>query len=258
MAHRVGKRKRSSREDYMLHEALKIEEEVFDTRTMLRLKNMFSKGIISKLHFKIATGKEADIYLAEPGVNITAELVIIKIFRIETSAFRNRMRYIIGDPRFGRIKSDIYSIVNEWCKKEYGNLKFAEMAGIHAPKPYLFSGNVLAMEFIGTDGVPSKPLKETGTTNPKETLESILADVKKLYNSGLVHADLSEYNILMKGNVPYLIDFGQAVVLEHTNAMEFLRRDIDTILAYFSKNYKIEKNADDVFKLITGKAALPI
>ena len=58
-----SKRKRSSREDYPLSEQLKIEEGVFERSTMLFLRKLFSRGIISKLEFIIAKGKEADVVL---------------------------------------------------------------------------------------------------------------------------------------------------------------------------------------------------
>jgi len=66
-----------------------------------------------------------------------------------------------------------------------------------------------------------------------------------------VHSDLSEYNILMKGDVPYLIDFGQAVVTAHPKALEFLRRDIENIYSYFSKKYSISTDPEKIFTDIT-------
>jgi len=239
MAQRRSKKKRPLREEYMLREQLKIEDEAFDDRTVMRLGDLFTHGIISKIHFLTARGKEADVYLADPGDKVEEELVAVKVFRIETSDFDNRMVYIIGDPRFSKIKHNIYSVVNEWCKKEYGNLKIAQQAGVNAPKPYMFSGNVLAMEFIGSNGVPASMLKDVRLDNPGEILASILSSIKKLYKAGLVHADMSEYNVLVKDGKPFLIDFGQAVVLRHPNAMQFLERDVHNILNYFYKEYGI-------------------
>ncbi len=70
--------------------------------------------------------------------------------------------------------------------------------------------------------------------------------------AGLVHADLSEYNILVKGKKPYLIDFGQAVVLKHPNASAFLERDIKNILQYFKKAYRIEKDFDIAYRQVVN------
>lgn len=55
-----------------------------------------------------------------------------------------------------------------------------------------------------------------------------------MYRAGLVHADISEYNIMMS-DPPTLIDFGQGVILSHPRAMEFLERDVRNILKYFAK-----------------------
>ena len=250
---RRSRKKRSSREDYPVKEQLKIEEGVFENRTMRRLGKLFSKRIISSLDFITARGKEADVYIAEAGAEIDEEYVIVKIFRLETAAFQKRAIYITGDPRFGKIKKNIFAVVSEWCKKEYGNLMVAEAAGVRAPRPYAFSGNVLAMEFIGSDGKPARMLKDTRLERPSETLDEIMDNVKRLYAHELVHADLSEYNILMSGRTPYFIDFGQAVLLEHPQAIDFLRRDIHNVLSYFSKTYKIARDEEDAFAEITDQ-----
>ncbi len=254
MALRRSKKKQPSREEYMLKEQLKIEDGVFDTRTLQRVGKLFGLGIISRFYFKIATGKEADIYAAEPGEKIKSDIVILKIFRIETTSFRNRLDYILGDPRFSSIKKEMHYIVDIWCKKEFGNLEIAQEAGINSPSPYDFSGNVLAMEFIGENGLPAPHLKEAQLSNPKEMLDMILEQVKKLYNAGLVHADLSEYNILVKSELPYFIDFGQAVVTEHPAAKEFLKRDIHNVLDFFDRKYSLKKSEEDVFNFVIKDA----
>jgi RIO kinase 1 len=251
MARRRSKEKQPSREDYQLKEQLKIEEGVFDTRTVLRIGKLFNKGVVASMEFIIARGKEADVYLADAGEKIDRDFVAMKIFRLENARFQNRMRYIEGDPRFGRVKGSIFAVVAEWCKKEYANLLVAESAGVHAPRPYAFSGNVLAMEFIGEDGKPSKTLREEELEHPEKTLDAILDDVRKLYSGEIVHADLSEYNILMLGDAPYMIDFGQAVHVKHPDAMRFLERDVSNVLRYFSKRYGIEKDYGEVLKTIT-------
>jgi len=248
---RRSRKKRSSREDYPFREQLKIEEGVFEPRTMLRLGKLFNKKIISSMEFITARGKEADVYIANSGDKVDKEFVIVKIFRLETSAFQSRINYVMGDPRFGKVKKSMYSIVNEWCKKEYGNLMVAEAAGVHAPTPYAFSGNVLAMEFIGDGGKPAGKLKDVKLAHPEAVLDQVIEDVKKLYSRELVHSDLSEYNILMKGETPYMIDFGQAVILEHPEAKRFLIRDIHNLLEYFRRTYGVRRNEEEVLAKVT-------
>ena len=252
MARRRSREKEPSREDFVLKEQLKIEEGIFDSRTMLRIGKLFSKGVLSSMEFIIARGKEADVYLADAGEKVGKDFIVLKIFRLENARFQNRVKYIEGDPRFGRVKGSIFAIVSTWCKKEYGNLLVAEASGVHAPRPYAFSGNVLALEFIGKDGKPAQTLREQTVKNPKKTLDQILGDARKLYQNELVHADLSEYNILMLGDVPYMIDFGQAVHVKHPDAMRFLERDVVNILRYFEKSYGIERSSEEETRKITS------
>jgi RIO kinase 1 len=254
MARRLGRRKAPLREDFMLREQKKVDEG-FDTRTMIYLSKFFNKGIISRLEFRTASGKESDIYIASAGAGLADDykFVILKFFRIETSLFVNMSDYIIGDPRFSGITGSKAGIINVWCRKEFGNLLVAEKCGVRAPKPFMSNGNILAMEFIGDgSGTPAPPLYKAGVKRPEAMLDSILSDMKKLYAGELVHADISEYNILVHRGKPFFIDFGQAVSVKHPKAMEFLRRDTANILQYFDKRYGIRIGLDDALSLITG------
>ncbi|MEM3781888.1 MAG: serine protein kinase RIO [Candidatus Micrarchaeaceae archaeon] len=251
MALRRSRKKEPSKEDYQLKEKLKIEEGVFDKRTLQRIGKLFGTGIISQFHFKIATGKESDIFLAEPGPKVSADILVLKIFRIETTSFRNRLDYLLGDPRFSSVKNNMHAIVDVWCKKEFGNLKLAQSTKVNAPKPYAFSGNVLAMEFIGSNGVPAPRIRDVELADPENVLKEIIVQIGKLYAAGLVHADLSEYNILIKENRPYFIDFGQAVVKEHPSAQAFLERDVGNVLTFFKKRHGLDYSLESALRTIT-------
>ena len=67
--------------------------------------------------------------------------------------------------------------------------------------------------------------------------------------AGLVHGDISAYNVLIYKNIPYLIDLGQGVLIEHPNAIEFLKRDIRNVVNYFKK-FGIRADEDKIFKNI--------
>ena len=256
MARARSKRHRQEREEYMLKEQKKVDQGIFDTATMVYLGKFFNKGIVSGLGFIMARGKEADVYLAKGGGSKAiggSEEVVLKFFRVEASAFYNMSKYIVGDPRFSRqIGKSRKFIINTWCKKEFGNLSLASVAGVRAPRPYMFNGNIIAMEFIGEDGHPAPQLKDVRLTDPDGLLDRIIEDMGRLHRARLVHGDVSEYNILVKGGTPYMIDFGQAVVTRHPGAAEFLARDIRNILSYFSKAYGIEKDYAEVHGRVTG------
>ena len=257
MARRLGRRKRPTREKHMLREQNKIEEGIFDNKTMMFLSKFFNKGVIERLIHIIARGKEADVYIASPGSSKElkgAKYVVVKFFRVETSSFLKMSDYIIGDTRFANTRLAKSSIVTIWCRKEFGNLKIAEESGICAPVPYLSNGSILAMQFIGDkEGVPAPQLRDVILNDPEKFLDTIIVQIRSLYKSNLVHADLSEFNILCHRNKPYFIDFGQAVVTKHPNSEMFLKRDVKNILYYFEKKYGIKKDHESTMKFVTAK-----
>lgn len=254
MARARSKRKKPERDVHMMHEQEKTDLGIFNERTMTYLSKFFNKRIISKIDFPIATGKESDVYLAEAGESDIlgdAELVAIKFFRVSTSSFYSMKDYIEGDPRFSRIRKGKSNIIDIWCRKEFGNLKAAYKAGVIVPKPYMCNRSILAMEFVGTNGVPSPKLKDIKIDKPNEMLNLIIKQAKLLFNAGLVHADLSEYNVLVRGMEPCIIDMGQAVALKHPMAHEFLERDVKNLLSYFSNKYDIKRDLKEVFDIIS-------
>lgn len=254
MARRLGKRKRPSREKHMMHEQNKVDTGIFDDKTMVLLSKFYNKGIVKELKAPIAKGKEADVYLATAGD--AKELkgnkyVVLKFFRIETSSFYKMADYIIGDTRFNRISKSKSEIVRVWCKKEYGNLHIARLQMVNVPQPYMFNGTILAMEFIGDEeGTPAEQLRRVYLEDPETVLDQIIEQLRRIYKAGLVHADLSEYNILIKDGKPFIIDMGQSVVLKHPNATMFLERDIGNVLHYFAHKYMIERDLSETMKRI--------
>lgn len=254
MARKLSTRKRPSREVHMQKEQKKVED-IFDKTTLIYLSSFFNKGVISKLEFKIATGKEADVYIADAGVSdqLKGSFVILKCFRIEDTSFPNMSDYIIGDPRFKRPGKSMSAIVKTWCRKEFGNLNIAVRAGVSAPAPYMFNGNILAIEFIGDESGAAAPrLKDIRVEEPKVTMDQIIENVRKFYAAGFVHADISEYNVLINNSKPWLIDFGQAVSLKHPNAERFIDRDIFNLSQYFWRRYGIKTEHEALLDYVKG------
>jgi len=232
MARSVTKRKKPLKEDYQLKERFKTESEVFDREALLDLSKLLKKGIIQSVDYPVSTGKEANVFRASTEGGI---YVAIKIYKNETAPFFRKMDYLEGDPRFERIKHNDRDIVRAFARKEFKNLELCHKAGIHSPKPYYLINRVLVMSFLGEGDLPYPTMNMVGPLHGESDLDSILADIKKMYKAGLVHADMSEYNIMM-GDVPYLIDFGQGVVLRHPHAERFLERDVAIILKFFSRH----------------------
>ena len=229
----------------------KICSEVFDKSTLLTLYNLVNRKKIDTVNGPVSTGKEANIFRAYKNDNIFA----LKIYRIATSDFRSMWQYIYGDPRFSAVKKDRRHIVYIWAKKEFKNLEKAIEVGVYAPVPIEVENNVLVMQFIGDEWGNAAPLmKDSPPKNPEKVLNLLLKFIRKLYcDANLVHADISEYNVMMMDEQPILIDWGQAVTLEHPMAETFLERDIQNILRYFKNNFEtIVPEEEKVLKDIRG------
>jgi Serine/threonine protein kinase involved in cell cycle control len=227
-------------------EVEKTESGVFDKRTLLTLSKLISNGTIEIVDFPIASGKESFVFRGES----KRGLIAIKIYPISTSIFRNMPRYIDGDPRFKKVKKDTRSIVCAWAKKEYRNLREMKNAGARVPEPIAVKNNVLVMEYLGSRTRPAPLLKDRNMSRDEacRIYEKIIGYVKKIYYSGLIHGDLSEYNVLMWRG-PVLIDVGQGVSIKHPLAAELLRRDVETIVRFFNRfgvNIDIEKTMEEV------------
>ena len=231
-------------------ELFEITEDVFSYSTLMALYELINDRVIDKMYGVVATGKEARVYWAKApdGTDLA-----VKIFKIETTEFRkSRLSYMIGDRRFSRIRRDLRSIIRAWCSKEYRNLKRAYEAGVRVPKPYAFKENVLVMEFIGNEGIPAPLIKDLPPENPNSAYKTIISSIEKLYyEAKLVHADLSEYNILNKEEELVIIDWGSAVEISHPQALEFLFRDIKNITRYFEKLGAEVEDPRIIFKRIT-------
>ncbi|MCS7106730.1 MAG: serine protein kinase RIO [Acidilobaceae archaeon] len=211
-----------------------VVEEVFDSLTMGIIYRLYNKGIIKDLKGVVSSGKEARVYWAkgEGGKDIA-----VKIYLVSTSDFRRSIKkYIEGDPRFESIPENNFRfLIYEWAKKEFRNLKRMKEAGVRVPSPIAVMGNVLVMEFLGEEGYRAPLLYEA-----EENLEHIYEDLMNqlrlmVCRAELVHADLSEYNVMVWRGEPWIIDVSQAVELSHPRALEFLRRDIENLSLFFSK-----------------------
>ncbi len=231
-------------------ESRDVFEEVFDQTTLLTIYNLLNSGVLDRLHGVVKAGKESRVYR---GVDSKGRDLAVKIYLTTSAEFRKGMLlYIQGDPRFSRVRHETKSLVYTWALRELKNLQKAYKAGVRVPKPVTVSKNVLVMEFIGKNGVPAPLLKDEEPKKPVETYNRILKYVKSLYQkAGLVHGDLSEYNIMMWKNQPIIFDISQAVPLEHPLAHSFLRRDIVNVNNYFERlGYRV-RELEEVYKWVT-------
>ncbi len=215
----------------------KTEGEVFEKATLQSLWKLMNNGYIEMIDFPISTGKEGNVFRAR----CKDEFVAVKIYRINTATFRSISKYLMYEPP-QKVKKDRRSIIFAWALKEFNNLKKLYNAGVRVPKPIAREGNIIVMEYIGTEEQPAPLLKDAEVNDYKEVFEKIKEYLRIMYHkANLVHADFSEYNVLMHENEPVIIDVGQTVSKENPMAMEFLQRDVKNITRFFRKYIEIDE-----------------
>ncbi len=216
----------------MNEELKKLYLKVLDYYTLQTLNKLSSSGYFDELLFPISEGKEAVVFLAS---SRDRRYVAIKVYRVNMATFKHIRKYIEGDPRF-RTGKRRTTVIFQWVRKEFRNLVKAWKVGVRVPEPITFSKNVLIMEFIGENGTPAPTAKDKPPRNPYTWFNTITNWIRILYKEAkLVHADLNEYNILNMKEKPVIIDWGQAVTLDHERALELLYRDIERIFSFFQK-----------------------
>ena len=227
----LDRRKMKRRKDV---DEFKVVEGVIDAPTLKHLYKLLNRGTLQAVHGTISTGKEANVYRGEDS---DGAAVAVKIFRISTAESDYMLEYIVGDPRFRKVGRRSRQLIPLWALKEYKNLTRYHNSGVRVPKPIDIQRNVIVMEFIGDTetGLPAPLLKNVQIPSPLDTYNEILEMIEQGYKkAGLVHADLSEYNILWNDG-PVFIDVSQSVLSTHDNASKYLYRDIKNITQFFRK-----------------------
>lgn len=231
-----------------------------DYPTYMSLFKLINKGTLEVITGIISTGKESIILHADGGVDNKGVALpkncAIKIFKTILTDFKNRVEYIEGDFRFkGKNSKNNSKMLNLWAEKEKNNLLRMRKAGILCPDVVLLKSNFLIMSFIGNDNIPAPKLKHAVLDKAQinQAYKQICKTMKKLYNkANLVHADLSEYNILWHHDKCWLIDVGQAVEKTHPNADVFLKRDCININNFFQKQSINTMSDDMLYTYITN------
>ena len=227
-------------------------EQVLDPRTRMILLQMINRNVVSEVNGCLSTGKEANVYhaLSIPQEEDSEAAVAplhraIKVYKTSILVFKDRDKYVTGEYRFrqGYSKSNNRAMVKVWAEKEMRNLKRIYASGIPCPEPIQLRLHVLVMGFLGDKkGLPAPRLKDVELLGSdieerwKLLYLQLLGYMRILYQTcRLVHADLSEYNILYHNDKLWLIDVSQSVEHDHPRSLEFLRMDIRNVSDFFRR-----------------------
>ncbi|KAL8947527.1 MAG: hypothetical protein Q9222_006202 [Ikaeria aurantiellina] len=244
-------------------------EQVLDPRTRMILLQMINRNIVSEVNGCVSTGKEANVYHAlsipqEDGFEAPVAPLhrAIKVYKTSILVFKDRDKYVTGEYRFrqGYSKSNNRAMVKVWAEKEMRNLKRIYAAGIPCPEPVHLRLHVLVMGYLGDrKGIPAPRLKDVELVGSdveerwKLLYLQLLGYMRTLYQiCHLVHADLSEYNILYHEDKLWLIDVSQSVEHDHPRSLDFLRMDIKNVTDFFRRQGVDTLSERSVFSSVTA------
>jgi RIO kinase 2 len=207
--------------------------------------NAFVKaGVIEAFGQKLGVGKEADVYDA---LNPDGVRIAVKFHRLGRISFRQTRR------KRGYTKEHASWLFQSRlaAEKEFQGLKLVYQHGVAVPEPLSQNRHVVAMGMI--EGAELAKWREI--PKPEKVLKEVMRNVKKAYlKAGVIHADLSEYNIILKPDMHILIiDWPQYVMVDHPNAQQLLLRDVRNVLNFFSRRFSVKVKVKEACGYVTGK-----
>jgi len=201
-------------------------------------------GVLEAFGKPLGVGKEADVYDA---LNPKGERIAVKFHRLGRISFRQTIR------KRGYTTERVSWLFQSRfaAEKENQALKLVFPYGVAVPKPISQNRHVLVMGMI--EGAELAEYREM--PKPEKVLKEILRNVRKAYlKAGVIHADLSEYNIILKPDMHILIiDWPQYTTKEHPNAQQLLTRDVKNILQYFKRKHMLKGKLKEALTYVTGK-----
>ena len=212
----------------------------------LAINGLVKSGVLEAFGKPLGVGKEADVFDA---LNTKGERIAVKFQRLGRTSFRQTMRkrgYTTKHSAGWLYQSRLAA------EKEFQALKLLFPFKIAVPEPFSQNRHVVAMGMIeGAELVNWKRL-----TRPERILKEILRNARRAYlKAGVIHGDLSGYNIILRPNKHILIiDWPQFVMREHPNAQEMLKRDVQNVLRYFERKHALHVGLEESLKYVVGES----
>ena len=214
-------------------------------KTPKRIQPLVEDGLVDKVLRQLMSGKEATVYVVQCG----DEIRCAKVYKeANQRGFHQAVHYTEGrkvknsrqaramekGSRYGRKEQE-----SAWQHAEVDALHKLAAAGVRVPHPYGFYDGVLLMELLAdANGEPAPRLNDLQltTTQAQEFHALLIQQVVLMLCAGIVHGDLSEFNILVDSTGPVIIDLPQAVdAAANNNASRMLQRDVENLANYFGQ-----------------------
>ncbi|MGO2355808.1 MAG: PA4780 family RIO1-like protein kinase [Marinomonas foliarum] len=208
-----------------------------------RIQPLIEDGLVDEVLRQLMSGKEATVYVVRCG----SEIRCAKVYKeAGKRSFKQAVQYREGrkvrnsrrsramekGSKFGRDEQE-----NLWQNAEVDALYRLAAAGVRAPTPYGCFDGVLLMELVTDDSGDVAPrLNDVVLTaeQAKRDHDTIIKDIVRMLSAGLIHGDLSEFNVLVDSHGPVIIDLPQAVdAVANNNAEWMLERDVNNMRNYY-------------------------
>lgn len=214
-------------------------------KTPSRIQPLVTDGLVDSVLRQLMSGKEAMVYVVQCG----DEVRCAKVYKeANKRSFRQAVDYTEGrktknsrqaramqkGSRYGRQEQEA-----AWQHAEVDALYRLAAAGVRVPTPYNFHEGVLLMELVADEnGEPAPRLNDVVLSEEvaRQYHAILIRQVVRMLCAGIVHGDLSEYNVLVDGEGPVIIDLPQAIdAAANNNASRMLERDVDNLATYFGQ-----------------------
>ena len=209
---------------------------------LLALNSLVRGGFLEALGPMIGVGKEADIFQA---ITPEEKVVALKFHRLGRTSFRDtrRKRDYIADRR--HVSWLFQSRLA--AENEYKALELMYKAGVHVPEPHMQNRHCIVMQHI--EGIQLNEAIKLDV--PRVYLMDILENMRVAYGAGVIHTDLSEYNLLItsSGEI-WIIDWPQYITRSHANADEFLERDIGNVVYFFKRKHGVDLSLSEALEIV--------
>lgn len=219
------------------YEGYRLTFRSYDILALHTLRKM--NKVVSISPTPIGAGKEAEVYVGEAPGGLK---VVLKFHRTGTSSFIHVRRF----RAFLKKRRHLTKLYEARLSAQMEYIALVEVfdAGGKVPEPIAANRHVVAMRYI--DGLE---LYRVDPADPRAVLEDVEATVEAALSRGIIHGDLTQYNVLVAGDEAYVIDWPQWVPIHHPNASEILSRDLIELNNYFKK-YNIEINIEKINKIM--------
>jgi len=210
-----------------------------------RLQPLVEEGLVDEVIRPLMSGKEAAVFLVRAG----GEVVVAKVYKdVKHRSFRQKAGYTEGrkvrnsrqqramekGSKYGREQAE-----EAWHNAEVDALFRMSNAGVAVPKPHVFSDGVLLMDLVtDANGDPAPRLWDVDLSEAEATAThaTLMRQAVRMLCAGMVHGDLSEYNVLISADGPIVIDFPQATeAAVNPNAKRLFLRDVHGLTAYLAR-----------------------